>query len=123
MSNKLDQIKNKIRAASGPSVHSQLIDTNVVEEEKQAKIKVNVNDDVNVNVVKTFVQSTDGSSSKAPLGKIKKQKFEERYKRDTFWIRNDLKEKLDSFCEGEKGEKTRVINEALESYFNKMKKR
>lgn len=47
--------------------------------------------------------------------KSKKPKFEDTHKRDTVWIRNDLKEILDDNCV-DRGDKTRIINEALEQY-------
>jgi hypothetical protein len=100
VSDKLNQLKKKIKGTG--TVHNQLIDTN----------NDYVNDDVNINElsIKTTMKS-------------KRQKFEERYRRDTFWIRNDLKEKLNAQCEGEKGEKTRIINEAIEMYFDSEKRK
>ncbi|NRF94500.1 hypothetical protein HQN89_26690 [Paenibacillus frigoriresistens] len=49
----------------------------------------------------------------------KKKKFEELYSRDTVWFKNEIKEKIAEASEGERGEKTRIINEALEEYFKK----
>ncbi|MEK4078247.1 hypothetical protein MHI01_30900 [Paenibacillus sp. FSL M7-0656] len=52
-------------------------------------------------------------------GKPKKKKFEELHRRDTFWIENGLKERLDKeSAENGRGEKTRIINEALREYFS-----
>lgn len=48
----------------------------------------------------------------------RKPKFDETHTRDTFWVRNDLKKILDETClDVGRGEKTRIINEALEKYF------
>lgn len=52
--------------------------------------------------------------------KEKKVKFEESNTKVNFWIRNDIKEVLDMLCEGKKGEKYRIVNEALTMYLNKM---
>ena len=50
----------------------------------------------------------------------KKPKFEETHTRGTMWIRNDLNEKLNNWSEeGGRGEKTRIINDALEDYFRR----
>lgn len=47
-----------------------------------------------------------------------KKKFEELYRRDTIWLKNEVKEQLDLLSkDGGRGEKTRIINAALESYF------
>lgn len=54
--------------------------------------------------------------------RVKKPKFEETHTRDTNWIRNDLMETLKEWSEeGGRGEKTRIINEALEDYFRRNK--
>ena len=78
--------------------------------------------------LKNKIRSTSGSSVHPELidtshedkPKPKKKKFEEMYKRDTFWIENELKKKIDNqSAENGRGEKTRIINEALKLYFNK----
>ena len=49
-----------------------------------------------------------------------KIKFEEEYTRATVFIRNDLLKRLDMAKEtGGKGEKTKLINEALEYWLKK----
>lgn len=51
---------------------------------------------------------------------VRKVKFEETHQRATVWIRNDLMDLLDDWAKaGGHGEKTRVINEALEEFFKK----
>lgn len=53
--------------------------------------------------------------------KPQKKKFEDLYRRDTFWLKNELKDKLDQHSiNGGRGEKTRIINEALELYFKRL---
>lgn len=70
------------------SVHHELIEP----------VITNVNVDVNVKV-------------------NKKKKFEEKFTRQTYYIENELLEKLHQEAGNEKGEKTRIINEALRQYF------
>ncbi|OBA07237.1 hypothetical protein A9P44_10215 [Paenibacillus polymyxa] len=85
---KMDDLKNKIRSTAASSVHSEMIDG----------------------------ISHDSSSEYTP--KPKKKKFEELHQRDTVWIENELKKRLDrAGAEGGRGEKTRILNEALRVYF------
>jgi hypothetical protein len=51
--------------------------------------------------------------------KDKKLKFEENFTRQTYYIENTLLERLNQSVGREKGEKTRIINEALRKYFKK----
>jgi hypothetical protein len=51
--------------------------------------------------------------------KKKKPKFEDTHSKDNFWVRNDLHKALNDICT-ERGDKTRIINEALQDYFVKM---
>lgn len=88
--NRMDQLKNKIRSTGSGAVHNQLIDA------------------VNTDSLIT------------PPNKQKKKKFEDTHSRDTFWLKNEIKEQLDGLCKGERGEKTRIINEALTMYFEQM---
>ncbi len=83
-----DKIKNRIR----PSVHEELIEAE--------NVNVNENDDVNVYGKK----------------RTKRPKFEDRFVRHTSYIEKELLEKLNNVADGEKGEKTRIINEALRGY-------
>ncbi|WP_310144278.1 hypothetical protein [Paenibacillus amylolyticus] len=60
----------------------------------------------------------DSSNEIKPKELLRKKKFEELHRRDTVWIENELKDKLDSqSSEYGRGEKTRIINEALRRYF------
>lgn len=83
--------------------------------------------------LKNKIRSTSGSSvhpelidtsqEGKPKANPKKKKFEETHTRDTVWIENALKERLDSqSAENGRGEKTRIINEALRLYFNEANK-
>jgi hypothetical protein len=85
-----DIIKNKVK--SSPSVHQELIDP--------VNKNTNVDVDVNVNV-----------------NKKKKKRFEDMHTRATFYVANDLLDKINKEVDGERGEKTRIINEALRMYF------
>ncbi|WP_274655613.1 hypothetical protein [Paenibacillus humicola] len=114
--NKLDAIKAKVRQSGGTSVHAQIIDTSIIEEDRktmtspvQQKIDEYVDVNVDVNVPKRSARG-------------KKQKFEELHARQTFWVRKDFVELIEQESEGARGEKTRVINEALEEYFSKRKR-
>ncbi len=123
MSNAMERIKNKIRNANGSSVHSQLIDTSANDGEGNANGNViaDINENVNVNVNANAFQADHATNAgKGPAKREKRKKFEELYKRDTFWIQNELKDRLDAYCKGERGEKTRVINEALKEYMEKL---
>lgn len=80
--------------------------------------------------LKDKIRSTSGSKSvhselidisheSRPKAAPKKKKFEELHRRDTVWIENELKDKLDSqSLDYGRGEKTRIINEALRRYFS-----
>ena len=119
MSNAMERIKNKIRNSNGSSVHSQLIDTENVNVAEDINEYVNVNVDASVNVNEGRVDSPADART-GPAKREKRKKFEELYKRDTFWIQNELKDRLDAYCKGERGEKTRIVNEALKAYMEKM---
>lgn len=97
MSNMKDLIKNKMRT-SKESAHAQLIDVTT-----ENNIDVNVDVNTNVNIFKPA---------------SKKKKFEDTHTRQTFYIENELLKKLSKFAGREKGEKTRIINEALRSYMD-----
>lgn len=61
----------------------------------------------------------DNSHVIKPKAPPRKKKFEEMHRRDTVWIENELKDKLDNqSSEYGRGEKTRIINEALRLYFS-----
>lgn len=96
MSNKvnIDGIKSSVRRTSPQPM---LIDP-VTSDDEHVNIDVNIDVNRNVNVQK------------------KKRKFEERFSRATVYIENDLLALLNQISEGEKGEKTRIVNDALRAY-------
>jgi hypothetical protein len=108
---KLDAIKNKIRSSSSQSVHASLIgESTIIQEDKKANSQPDNKDTFASDFVKPLLP---------PPKKHKKQKFEDMYSRDTVWFKNEIKQKISEATEGERGEKTRIINEALEDYFRK----
>lgn len=114
MSSKIQSIKDRVKNSTGSSLHGQLIDTSIIDEDKKANSNPNNSENVNVNV-------SEPQHNLIQPKKEKKKKFEELHTRDTFWIKNELAELLKIECDGERGEKTRLINEALELYFKKRK--
>lgn len=91
MSNLKDRIKNKVRS----SAHEHLIDP----------VHVNVDEDVNVDV-----------DINVNVTKPKRKKFEDRYSRQTVWIDDEIIKVITRLAGNERGEKTRIINEALRQY-------
>jgi uncharacterized protein (DUF4415 family) len=89
-----DRLKDRIRRSSA---HDQLIEP-----------IGQVNDDVNKNV-NVYV----------PPRVSRRPKFEDMYTRQTFYIENELLEQMNQLAGGEKGEKTRIINEALRAYLKR----
>ncbi|MNI46799.1 hypothetical protein D3C73_1012810 [compost metagenome] len=83
---KIDDIKNKIKNSNRPSIHNELID------------------------------SGNGQVDQGPVKREKKKKFEELYTRSTIWIENDILKKIEQTAAGERGEKTRIVNDALKMY-------
>ncbi|CAM3848638.1 hypothetical protein [Marinicrinis lubricantis] len=90
MSNMKDLLKNKVKGEK-KSAHDLLMEP--------ANVNVNVNENVNIK-------------------KKRREKFEDKFARATFYIENGLLEKINAEAGNEKGEKTRIINEALRQYFN-----
>ncbi|MBU9711559.1 hypothetical protein [Evansella tamaricis] len=52
--------------------------------------------------------------------KKKKINFIDTHTRQTYWIRNDILEALTKIAGNEKGEKTKIINAALEEHILKL---
>ncbi|MDM5335812.1 hypothetical protein QUF84_00685 [Fictibacillus enclensis] len=57
----------------------------------------------------------------AAANKPKRVKFEDTHTKSTYWIRDDVLEAFNKIA-GERGEKTRIINQALIDYFHKLEK-
>lgn len=53
--------------------------------------------------------------------KTKKKKWEDNYKRATFYVQNDTMDAIERYAGNEKGEKTRIINEALQDWLRKQR--
>lgn len=108
------------QAQKAPNARNDLMNGN-----KNDSENTNVNESVNENrnVDNKSTPSTDFGSLAKKLKKSsaakRKPKFDETHSRDSVWIRNDLKKVLKDVCT-EKGDKTRIINEALEDYFRKL---
>ncbi|MFB0847284.1 hypothetical protein [Paenibacillus oleatilyticus] len=103
----LDTIKQKVRQSGNLSVHATMIDTNIIEEDRNNIVNASPNTeksnvDVHVNV------------DEQP----KKKKFEDMYTRATVWIKKEHAQEIENRCNGERGEKTRIINEAFDQYFS-----
>jgi hypothetical protein len=58
-------------------------------------------------------------ANKVAKEKKKKKKFEDQHTKQTYWIRNDVLEALNKIAR-ERGEKTRIINNALIDYIKKL---
>lgn len=53
--------------------------------------------------------------------KTKAKKWEDKYKRATFYVQNDTMAEIERYAGSEKGEKTRIINEALQDWLKKQR--
>lgn len=112
------------QAQKAPNARNDLMNGN---KNKNGIENTNVNESVNENkngkVDSKSTPPTDFGSLAKQLKKSsaakRKPKFDETHSRDSVWIRNDLKKVLKDVCT-EKGDKTRIINEALEDYFRKL---
>lgn len=51
--------------------------------------------------------------------KRKRQKFEDTHRRKTFWLRNEIADKVDEEIQEGRGPMTHIINTLLEEYFEK----
>lgn len=81
-------------------------------------------DNISINETdNTFVNENENKSENiaAYITANKKPKFEDTHKKDTFWLRLDVLDKLHTLTVGNKGLKTQIINEALELFFKKNK--
>ncbi|MEW4226392.1 hypothetical protein Q0M98_22625 [Rossellomorea marisflavi] len=109
------------QAQKAPNARNDLMSNKDENNNTNVNGSVNVNKNNAVNSVSTT--DTDFGSLAKKLKKStaakRKPKFDETHSRDSVWIRNDLKKVLKDVCT-EKGDKTRIINEALEDYFRKL---
>ena len=71
----------------------------------------------NVDVNSKRIQQTESVTNLIGRGAT----FETNFKRQTFYIHNDLIKRLDKIAKkASRGEKTKIINAALEQYLNKI---
>lgn len=123
--NAMDAIKQKVRQSGTSTVHSAIIDTNIISDDRKeiagitpekgksdVDVNVHVNGDVNVN---------ENVAEVAPL-RERRPKFEDNHVRQTVWVRKEYVELIEKEALGERGEKTRIVNDALEQYFRKRKR-
>jgi hypothetical protein len=115
------QVKFLIKQANkAPSPHAIMMDN------KNTSVNTNENEsesnDGNKNdneYVDKNIFDIGSITKKIKKAKKKKPKFEDTYSKDNFWVRNDLHKALNEICT-ERGDKTRIINEALQDYFVKL---
>lgn len=143
MSSKKDRFKTLVRGKSegnqSNSAVSALLKENI-DGTQSTNVNVNTseNTSVNVEVTESFDKSSikettrtkvenedyseinllDIANKVAKERKIKK-KFEDQHSKQTYWIRNDVLEALNKIAK-ERGEKTRIINNALIDYIKKL---
>jgi hypothetical protein len=114
------QVKFLIKQAKkAPSPHEMMMgnkNTSVNANENKSESN-NENKDVNDNDDEDAFD-IGSITKKIKKAKKKKPKFEETHRKDNFWVRNDLHKALKEICT-ERGEKTKIINEALQDYFVK----
>jgi hypothetical protein len=143
VSSKKDRFKTLVRGKSegnqSNSAISALLKENI-DGTQSTNVNVNTseNTSVNVEVTESFDKSSikettrtkvenedyseinllDIANKVAKERKIKK-KFEDQHSKQTYWIRNDVLEALNKIAK-ERGEKTRIINNALIDYIKKL---
>ncbi|WP_197084379.1 hypothetical protein [Rossellomorea marisflavi] len=109
------------QAQKAPNARNDLMKNK--DENNNTNVNESVNENKNDAVNSISTTDTDFGSLAKKLKKSsaakRKPKFDETHSRDSVWIRNDLKKVLKDVCT-EKGDKTRIINEALEDYFRKL---
>lgn len=93
---------------------------------ENVSVNVDANDNKNVivdvdtsgdNNVGVDLQQAKQQVLERKKARRRKVRFDEKYKKMTFYILKELAELIDEEAEGEKGEKTRIINDALKMYF------
>lgn len=145
MSSKKDRFKTLVRGKSegnqSNTAVSALLKENIDGDGTEiANVNVNTSENTSVNVEVT--ESIDKSSiketnttkvknedyseinlldiaNKVAKERKKKKKFEDQHSKQTYWIRNDVLEALNKIAR-ERGEKTRIINNALIDYIKKL---
>lgn len=119
-SNTIELLKQKVRRQS--AAHDQLItpaNTNVdAGKNTNVNTSVTVGADTNVdNNVGVDLQQAKQQVLERKKARPKKVKFDQKYDKMTFYILKELVDLINEEAAGEKGEKTRIINDALKMYF------
>jgi hypothetical protein len=137
VSSKKDRFKTLVRGKSEGNQSNSAVSA-LLKENIDGTQSTNVNTSVNVEVTESFDKSSikettrtkvenedyseinllDIANKVAKERKIKK-KFEDQHSKQTYWIRNDVLEALNKIAK-ERGEKTRIINNALIDYIKKL---
>jgi hypothetical protein len=141
VSSKKDRFKTLVRGKSegnqSNSAAAALLKENI-DGTESTNVNTSENTSVNVEVTesidkpsikgttRTKVENEDYSeinlldiANKVAKEKKKKIKFEDQHSKQTYWIRNDVLEALNKIAR-ERGEKTRIINNALIDYIKKL---
>jgi hypothetical protein len=141
VSSKKDRFKTLVRGKSednqSNSAASALLKENINGTEN-TNVNASENTSVNVEITesidklsneeptRTVVENGDYSeislldiANKVAKERKKKKKFEDQHSKQTYWIRNDVLEALNKIAR-ERGEKTRIINNALIDYIKKL---
>jgi uncharacterized protein YihD (DUF1040 family) len=141
VSSKKDRFKTLVRGKSegnqSNSAVSALLKENI-DGTESTNVNTSENTSVNVEVTESFdkssikettrtkVENEDYSeinlldiANKVAKESKKKKKFEDQHSKQTYWIRNDVLEALNKIAK-ERGEKTRIINNALIDYIKKL---
>jgi predicted unusual protein kinase regulating ubiquinone biosynthesis (AarF/ABC1/UbiB family) len=141
VSSKKDRFKTLVRGKSegnqSNTAVSALLQENI-DGTKNTNVNASENTSVNVEVsesvvkslneglTRTKVENEDYSeinlldiANKVAKERKKKKKFEDQHSKQTYWIRNDVLEALNKIAR-ERGEKTRIINNALIDYIKKL---
>lgn len=138
MSSKKDRFKTLVQGKSegnqGNLAASELLKENVntnVNTSENTSVNLYVSESVNKSSndgesPRTDVENDDDAevtlldiANKVAKEKKKKKKFEDQHTKQTYWIRNDVLEALNKIAK-ERGEKTRIINQALIDYIKKL---
>jgi beta-lactamase class D len=78
---------------------------------------VTINDNIDINnAVTKFDLNALRQKVKQQTSKEKKTRFEDRHRKLTVWVENEAFEALQLLAANKKGEKTRIVTEALMKY-------
>ncbi|MGG3801241.1 hypothetical protein [Metabacillus fastidiosus] len=86
------------------------INDDIIEDENAIK-NIDINNDIDTIDLNALRQKV-----KKELGKEKNIRFEDQHKKLTVWVKNDAFEALQLLAANKKGEKTRIVTEALMKY-------